>query len=391
MSTGVISINRVLKTTVFLITAFCLLFSVTAYAADASVYAEQIKAEPGKAVFIPVYIKNISGIMGFKINISYDPDLLSNPSVSAGTVTGKGLFNNSIGVDDAGEFDVVWCSDSDVTEDGTIMILGFTASSKLKDTEIILSYSQADTFNEKWEDVKLNLSPIIVTTGSIEITQSEVAHSKKEPAGNENINTVVINTVEAVLREYKATDFSELSQEEKTEAVSRGNELLSQAEISSEHFFSDPNDMSAKYSEAEKEEFISSALESVNSDEIVKIISEAKSNYDLNNPDSSSENKEKYISEIIGNLHEINPDLASINDILSADECKEVIDELEDKAIHFNDDNTVQSGNTNKTVSTKFILSLAIVLAIIVLVVTVIISKRKTTQKRKEEKKNENF
>ena len=51
---------------------------------NGTLYSDEIKAEAGKTVDIPVYIKNNPGIMGAGINVKYDKDAFTPISVKAG-------------------------------------------------------------------------------------------------------------------------------------------------------------------------------------------------------------------------------------------------------------------------------------------------------------------
>ena len=70
-------------------------------------------------------------------------------------------------VHDAGNFDVLWSSTGNVSSDGTMFIVEL----KVKDNaptdkyNISLSYSQADTFNEKWQDVMFDCDEIDIIVG----------------------------------------------------------------------------------------------------------------------------------------------------------------------------------------------------------------------------------
>ena len=42
----------------------------------ATLYSDAIKAEAGKTIQVPVYIKNNPGIMGYKMTVTYDDQIL---------------------------------------------------------------------------------------------------------------------------------------------------------------------------------------------------------------------------------------------------------------------------------------------------------------------------
>ena len=99
--------------------------------------------------------------MGFKITVTYDPEILSFPVVSRGIVTETGMLNDSVGVTPDGTIDIVWTSDSAVEKDGTLFVLSFNVDDvTVANTEISLSYSQPDTFDEEYEDVVFDCKKI---------------------------------------------------------------------------------------------------------------------------------------------------------------------------------------------------------------------------------------
>ena len=163
--------------------------TVQSFAAEiATVSSGEIIAIPGEQISIPVEISNNPGIMGLKITVTYDNAVFSSPSVVQGKLTESGLFNDSITEATNGSFDVLWSDSKNVTGDGILFVVQFTVSEKttIGDQEINLSYSQVDTFNEKWEDVKLDCQGITVT----------FANSKKDIAKqNTEIDEKLKNTV----------------------------------------------------------------------------------------------------------------------------------------------------------------------------------------------------
>ena len=115
----------------------------------------------GSIIKIPVSIKQNSGIMGFKILINYDANVLKPISIERGEVTQNGMINDNIGVTQDSEFCVIWSDNKNSFSNGIIFYINFTVLQTTEENTIIsLSYSQDDTFNESWEDVKLSCSNI---------------------------------------------------------------------------------------------------------------------------------------------------------------------------------------------------------------------------------------
>ena len=90
------------------------------------------------------------------------------PKVTSGNVTAKGMLNDSILNSSAESFDVVWTGTENVEGAGVLFTVSVDVmqNAELKDYKIALSFSQADTFNEKYEDVFLDCKEITLTIGS---------------------------------------------------------------------------------------------------------------------------------------------------------------------------------------------------------------------------------
>lgn len=130
---------------------------------NGTLYSDEIKAEAGKTVDIPVYIKNNPGIMGAGINVKYDKDAFTPISVKAGKLMSAGIFNDSIETSKDNSFKVLWSTTDDMKENGELFIMTFSVSEFVRGNQTIqLSIEQGDTFNETWEDVELQTSAINV-------------------------------------------------------------------------------------------------------------------------------------------------------------------------------------------------------------------------------------
>lgn len=124
----------------------------------AFIYTDKSVSVTDGFVDIPVYINNNHGIMGFGMNISYDSSVLEPVSVIRGGVISGGSFDNSIGRKQ-GTFKVMWSHSENVNGNGLLYTLRFRVidGQKIKSVPVEIAYSQPDTFNEKWEDVALDM------------------------------------------------------------------------------------------------------------------------------------------------------------------------------------------------------------------------------------------
>lgn len=135
----------------------CSFYVVGGSQSGSVIFADDFYALPGETVEIPVYISNNTGIMGFKLNFTYNKDLLTPVSVTKGDVTSTGTLNDSIGTTEQNTFSTLWNNTTEVGENGELFVLTFKVNDNASygTADIDISFSQADTFNEKYDDVKL--------------------------------------------------------------------------------------------------------------------------------------------------------------------------------------------------------------------------------------------
>lgn len=131
---------------------------------DARVYSENQSGYSDEPIKIPVYISGTCGILGFKINFSYDSSVITPSSVEYGDVVDYGLQDNIEGDSTPGNMCVYWSGTENVNAEGLWFYVIFYPKTHITTkSQIDISYSQADTFNENFEDVVLDCSPITIT------------------------------------------------------------------------------------------------------------------------------------------------------------------------------------------------------------------------------------
>ncbi len=123
----------------------------------AVIYSDERVLLNGDYIDIPVYINNNHGIMGFGMNVSYDSEILEPISAAKGEAISKGTFSNNIGTVQ-GNIKIFWSNTENVTDNGLLYTLRFKVlDNGITNIPLSISYSQVDTYNEKWEDVVLNI------------------------------------------------------------------------------------------------------------------------------------------------------------------------------------------------------------------------------------------
>lgn len=162
----------------------------------AKISAETVTVQPGEDISIPVNISGNQGIMGFKMSVTYDKEILTPTSVEAGELIPSGTtFLSNEDISTSNYFDVLWAGVDEINTDGVIYTLHFTVadSAVAGITEIELTYSQADTFNEAYEDVTLDCQNISVAVeGGTGVTSSPIVNTPtvSPTSGTENTPTI---------------------------------------------------------------------------------------------------------------------------------------------------------------------------------------------------------
>lgn len=129
----------------------------------ANVYSVEQNVNAGETVKVPVYISNNPGILGLKLSFDYDSSVLTPINVEYGEAMNYGIEDNIEGDATVGKINVYWAGSDNSTAEGIWFYINFAVNLKSKgETKISISYSQADTFNEDFEDVVLNCSPVTI-------------------------------------------------------------------------------------------------------------------------------------------------------------------------------------------------------------------------------------
>lgn len=177
--------------------------------------AETITARAGEELQIPISISENTGIMGFALIITYDPDVFTPLGVEKGAAF-SGLLNDSIGADTDGSFKVVYTGTGSCNADGVVCTLKFRTSPQAQGSGIIsVSYVQEDTFDEEYRDVVLSCGSINVdfsaeaasdetTTDEVETTEKEPEETTKPPEQTDSLWTRIVNFILSVIRTISA-------------------------------------------------------------------------------------------------------------------------------------------------------------------------------------------
>lgn len=359
----------------FLTFALLSLLSISAFATDPILYSDNIVAVPGESVSIPINIKNCDGMMGFKLTLEYDASVLNNPKLLSGSATKSGLLDNNIsnGVD--GSFDIVWAGTSDFKGKGTLFILNFDVSENAKDkTTLKFNCSSDDTFNEKYENVLIDCSEIVISFGSEAVTALPI---EAEPNSSD-----VVYIIDSVIQNFGVSSIDAIPAESQSEFINQINEKLPEISGNTSGGYSSYEEVRNDYIESLKEDYINDVLLTVDGDKINESISFALNYYGFSSADEvTDDKKEEFVLKIEEKLSEYNPELNSVSARLSADDSFDTIMRLqsENENMNYSDE-----GNGKKI----WIAASAIVLVLIAFAISIF--KIKKSKSKEEFKENEN-
>lgn len=163
-----------------------ILFSISIFSVSAATVTNYIYGNPKfdadkHEIIVPIEIKNNTGFMGFSILVSYDGKCLAPVSVSKGDIL-SGIFDDSVGTSANDSIKIVYSGTEDCKGDGVLFTLVFDIKEDCsQNTKLVLSYSEPDTFNEKWQDVKFNCEDVTL----------KLSHSDSDPEINPDPDPVV--------------------------------------------------------------------------------------------------------------------------------------------------------------------------------------------------------
>lgn len=357
---------------------------MSVYAEDAGIIkTDKITVEKGNSELVPVYIESNPGLMGFKLSFSYDIEKVEVKSVSRGTITSKGNFNTNFGIKDT-QFDVVWNNTSQISDDGTLLILSVEAKSN---SEIAVTYSQPDTFNESYQDVKLKCNNIIVnvTDNTTDKAVDSVTNSKDDVESEDTTNEVfvsnfqIIDAINIALEKF-GFDSIEAAKEDE-DFLNFTNQTFETIFGTDRYNVSDLQTLKSLYYAAFEGTFIEDVTSNISPDDINDAIDSA---LDTVGADSINEVKadeqQKFLQLVTTNLKKINPDTPNISEKVSSEKGMEVIEKLSNSVKNdaIADKNDTEQNTNSK--NSKILWLIFPVLLLIVVIICIITKKLKRKQ-----------
>lgn len=356
--------------------------NIIAFAADAvTVSADKLSLSQDEPTLIPIKIENNSGIMGFKMTVEYPADKLDIKSVSRGEVTAKGNFNSNLGIND-GRFDVLWNNTEEIKTDGTLFLISAQAKTDIKkDTEIKLSFSQPDTFNEKYEDVAFDCKNIVISAKYIETTTEETTTQNGETTTKTPTpidNSQIIDAVDTTLEQNGYENLKDVEDTDKF--IKDFNKNLETITGSDEHNVDDFDTIKSMYNSAYEGEFITETTNNIDTDKINSAVKETLDEFKVKSINElGDKDKAKFVQKVEEKLREQNPDTPNISEDLETDSALDIIKKLYDATNTTEDgEQNNKSNNFNKTI---IIVIISVVLVVLLISSTIIYKKKKLSNK----------
>lgn len=175
-------------------------------------YGGDVLENADNSYMVPVLIKNNTGIMGYKINLKYNEKDLSIKAVTAGKDYLNGTFDDNIGMK-KGTCDILWSGSKSVKKDGALFYIKFTKEKGFKKKSTIkMSYSKADTFNEKYKELQIDCKNIEITSLDKLLANTDVKFENTEV--KESVNDVlahndaakIVKTIDEVKKPSKHSE-----------------------------------------------------------------------------------------------------------------------------------------------------------------------------------------
>lgn len=367
---------------VLLFAAIIFNFNIYYFAAEpVSVKADDVALLQNQERSIPVKIENNSGIMGFKITVEYPVDKIDVKSVSRGDITSKGNFNTNFGIND-GKFDVLWNNVEEIKNDGTLFLIDVEpASTSNFNSEIKLSYSQPDTFNEEYEDVKFDCRNIAVNfslnenQNESEESTTQITDEKQDTVAYDNNH--ILSAVKESLEEYGYKALSEIKSDNQQYFLATVNQKLSELSNGKYAAINSFENLVSLYNSAYEGIFVTNVTSEIPSENIQQAIKDA---LETVGADSISElkddEKEQFVQELEKNLKNYNSNVESISEDIDVDKAVDIAEKLDNSSRPIQLQQDSLENNHSNNICIIVVISILCV-AVIATIIIVVLKKKK--------------
>lgn len=370
-----------MKKVITIILSLLLIFqcNIIAFADDSvTVSADKISLSQEESILIPIKINNNSGIMGFKMTVEYPVDKLDIKSVSRGEITAKGNFHTNFGIND-GRFDVLWNNIDEIKTDGTLFLISVQAKTEIKkDTEIKLSFSQPDTFNERYEDVDFDCKNIVISADYVEPTTEETTKGNNETATKALTaldNSQILDAVRITLEQNGYENLQDVDDTEKF--IKNFNENLETITGSNEHNVTDFDTIKSMYNSAYEGEFITETTNNIDTDKVQSVVKVTLDEFNVKSIDELDEkDKVEFVQKLEEKLKDQNPDTPNISEDLETDASLDIIEKLYKSTD--TEENEQQDSENNHSNKVIIITVISVVLVVLIAILIIVQKKKKS-------------
>lgn len=171
-------LSRFLRYGVVLVLLLSMASATTVYATNTTeINFGKSYGRAGDEVIVPVTITNNPGIAAFRFRVFYDTDSLEFISVEKGDVLTNGTITNTTDAEEK-TMTFLWHAVSNVTGDGTIVLLKFKIKSEEKEEyPLSVAYLAEDLLNEDLQPIPYTVTDGKIVIGSLGYTISGTINS----------------------------------------------------------------------------------------------------------------------------------------------------------------------------------------------------------------------
>lgn len=332
----------------------------------AKVYSENVILEE-TVNFASVKITDNPGIMGFKITLDYTSELIKITDITAGSLTSQGSFMDNLGVKKS-SVDIIWYSTEQVTGDGTLFVIAIKplkAFDYNENAQIGISYSQEDTFNEKYEDVSLDCSAVSVfpdTSYDAENSGQNQTLGAENKAENEVTDSQIIAAVDTALENSGVESVDQADEN----TLLLANENLRVITDSDSYRFPSVEDMKKTYKDSVKNNYAEQLELSIEPEALSEIYADALNEFGAQSPaELSPEDNSEFVREISQKLNETDSKLSDLSNLLSDEELYDLYAEIYSRLVNVEFEEESEEINVSLIVITCFIIIALVIAALI--------------------------
>ncbi len=203
---------------VFVILTMCTVPTVFS-AEKGTVQAEEVATlSKSDEISIPIALENADELMGFKLRFTPSGNEVKVSDVKSSKLTENGFFNHNADIKD-GTFDVVWTGTEKIGSDGVICYLQAECMEDFTEFSFDVTYSQADTFDEAFNDVEL-VCETVVLQGNKSAESVAKSESITKPNNSQIAEEIIksdekaVEKLDTILEKYNYNSPDDVSDEQ---------------------------------------------------------------------------------------------------------------------------------------------------------------------------------